>query len=274
MFDEKLILESLATIAAFEKKQISAADYKKFVTATLKIKDAICDGCTDVMDRLHSDFQKRVNREIETKFTYLKKEISFKSGKYSNGGFYVKTVPNMSFQDLRKTLSVMKRDIVTFGARGLKEQVKLISEDMKLLERYISEKLNGCGVSGIEIAKEDFKAFVNTTKELTDEEIQAALELANNFSNKELIGHNELAEIPSELGVGNEESHIEEDSKEETKEVETAKETESTTEKTAYSNEDAIKMQDSGMTLAEIGEYFGISAPTVSRRLKEFKEAQ
>lgn len=258
-FDEKKILQALDMIVGFETKKVSAKTYKDFVSRCLGISDYVCDTCGDVMERLHNDFQKRINAEIERNgLEYLLKKIEFKSGKYS-GEFYTRTVPKSTFKALLELKATMKSDVTRFLNKGLKEQSKLINDDLKALEIYIKERLNG-------VAEDESKSG----------EIDVILEEVSN----ENIGGTEVIEniedaiekIPSVLsdteGVENEIPEVEPiEVVEENNDAEVAKAEDESTEKIVFSLELALELKEQGMTLEEMGKYFNVSAATMSRRL-------
>lgn len=233
-------LEAYSKIAQYEKKDgITPLAYKDYFSKVLQLK-GVCDTCGDVMQRLHNDFQKRINKEAKQAFPYLIKPIAFKSAKYSSNGF-TESVPMMCFADLKATISLLKRDIEGFGATGLKSQVALLAEDVKALESYIDEKLNG----------------VNTPDES---------EQSDAFKESE-AEENAVNEVSAEEAI---KTH-DESTKEEVEEViETPIKTEEG--KPEYSNEIAKGMKEKGLSNEEIGDYFGVSETTIRRRMKKFED--
>lgn len=255
---EEEFLEAYKKIVQYEKRDgITPLAYKDYFSKALQLK-GICDTCGDVMQRLHNDFQKRINKEAKQAFPYLIKPIAFKSAKYSSNGFD-KSVPMMCFADLKATISLLKRDIEGFGATGLKSQVALLVEDVKTLESYIDEKLNGLIVS-VEAVKEveKVKPTPPDESEQSDalKESEAEENAVNEVSAEEAIGvHDKGLEVATEL-------------------IDTVVDAvaKAIPEKPEYSNEIAKGMKEKGLSNEEIGDYFGFSETTIRRRMKKFED--
>lgn len=269
-FTEDEIFEAYEAINLFENKQTAPKPYKEYVKAMLGLKHAICDTCGDIMQRLHDDFQKRINAEAKNLGEHLLKPIKFESGKYHEGGFYEKRVPILCYSDLRKLCKLMKGDIKKYNSKAsLKAQAKLIEKDLKTLQTYIVEKLNGIEddleeidldisksnevenvANEIKVDKGDGVVKSESTKELKSDEGE---EIAIASSDETVINKKSVAtaELPE----------VEEKKAELTDEKEV---------KNEYKNEDAKEMKVQGMTFKEIGLVYGVSDSTIRSRLKKY----
>lgn len=268
-FTEEQILEAYEAINEFENNQLAPKVYKEYVAKMLELKDAICDTCGDVMSRLHNDFQKRINAETQKLREHLLKPIKFESGKYHEGGFYEKRVPILCYSDLRKLCLVMKADIKKYDKRSLKTQAKLIGKDLKTLQTYIVEKLNGVGEYLDEIVLD-----VSKSNEL--DSVAAGVK-----ADKEKVGESDgitKTETPEETPeVENAETTNEVEaaksvSSNETEEKSEDSETEKSEPPLVYNNEDALEFRKQKLTYKEIGKIYGFSESKVRSRLKKYTD--
>jgi len=242
-FTKQQIEEAIFTIAKFENKKISPENYKAFVIKMLGLKQN-CSSCSDVTGRLHEDFQKRIATECLEKYPELLPTApEFKSGKYcaNTSDFYKKEVEKGSFKALRNITETMKSDIARLAKTGLKAQSELVKQDLAALENFIKEKKMG-------FLKEE------TTGEVVLENDEPGMKDAIS----DLDDVEQVVEV--EKGVLSE-----------VEEVEVKEEEKKEAEKPLYKDEDALELNKT-MTMEEIGAYYGISAATVSRKLKVYKE--
>ena len=234
-------VEAQKAIAAFENKKIATADYKKMVTEMLGINEN-CDTCGDVAGRLHDDFQKRVMAEIQSKFPeLLPTPPTLKSGQFM-GETYAKWLQTYHFKGLVNLLSQMKTAAIHAKQRGAVDQAKLMLDDCERVKEFIQAR------------KMQFPTDEPTTGTVAlDEEtpILEDIEVVN-------IEANALAGI-EDLPI------VEEVETVATDEPQAAK------EKKVYTNEEAATLKASGMTLAELGVYYGVDTSTIKRRLDKYE---
>jgi DNA-binding Lrp family transcriptional regulator len=278
---EKGFLEAYKKIAQYEKKDgITPLAYKDYFSKVLQMK-GICDTCGDIMQRLHNDFQKRINKEAKRAFPYLIKPITFKSAKYSSNGFN-KLVPMMCFADLEATKLAIFKDIKGLAGRGLKGQVKLLEEDMLEMVLYIDQKTNGLPWMQEETVSEVLDRTIKKLEKpeatpLDESEQSEAFEESESEESgvKGFIEEfGEVAAIDVLMKVMPESLKKPKGLQATTELIDTVVDAiaESIPEKPEYSNEIAIGMKEKGLSNEEIGDYFGVSETTIRRRVKKFED--
>jgi hypothetical protein len=236
-------------IVQFETKKISTDDYQILAAKMLGLDLKTCATCTDVAGRLHDDFQKRVSAEIVAKYPeLLPTPPALQSGQF-RGEHYQKWMQTYHFKGLIELLSRMKTAALNAKQRGAMEQSKLMLADCELLKAFIEarkagqseiEKITGVVDLGVEAIEGDVETF-----DLPDEEIA-------DFVNG--TAENEEPKTFVEL-FGNENQEQPNASK----------------EKKVYTDEEAYALKNGGMTLAELGVYYGIDTSTVQRKLKKYE---
>jgi hypothetical protein len=254
------IVEANKAILDFENKRVSTDEYKAYVISMLGLP-AQCSSCSDVSGRLHDDFQKRVIAEMVAKYPdLLPTPPTFKSGQFC-GDTYKKWAQTYHFKGLLGLLSNMKTSALNAKSRGALEQSKLMLEDCEALKAFIEarkagqneiEETTGVVDLGVEAIEGDLETF-----DLPDEEIKDFVNKGENGVLSEVL-ETKSDKFADELGDNWEES------KEETT-------TEAAKEKKVYTNEEAALLKTRGMTLAELGVYYGVDTSTIKRRLDKYE---
>jgi len=242
------IVEANKAILDFENKRVSTDEYKAYVTSMLGLP-AQCSSCSDVSGRLHDDFQKRVIAEMVAKYPdLLPTPPTFKSGQFC-GDTYKKWAQTYHFKGLAGLLSNMKTSALNAKQRGALEQSKLMLEDCELLKEFIAARKAGLGeieetTGTVDLGVEAIDGELETF-DLPDEEIE-------DFANE------------GEKGVLEEVDNV-------AKESANKATSEAAKEKKVYTNEEASELKKGGMTLAELGIYYGVDTSTIKRRLDKYE---
>ena len=236
------VIKAQKDILAFENKKISSAAYSDIVTKMLGLPKN-CSHCGDVAGRMHDDFQKRVNREMVEKFPeLLPTPPTLKSGQFQ-GEKYYEWMQTYHFKGLVELLSSMKTAALNAKQRGVLEQSKLMLADCELLKAFIEAKKAG---------QNDIEKTTGVV-DLGVEAVEGDLETFD-------IPENEVLELT--------EKQIEDFVNESKEDFEAA----AAKEKKVYTDEEAHALKNSGMTLAELGIYYGVDTSTIQRKLKKYAE--
>lgn len=240
------VIKAQENILAFENKKIGTAEYSEIVTKMLGLPKN-CSHCGDVAGRMHDDFQKRVNREMVEKYPeLLPKPPTLKSGQFQ-GEKYYEWMQTYHFKGLVELLSRMKTAALNAKQRGVLEQSKIMLADCELLKAFIEARKAG-------------QSEIEETTGVVDLGVEA------------IEGDLETFDIPENEVLELTEKQIEDFVNESKEDFEVAGKPEAAKEKKVYTDEEAHALKNSGMTLAELGIYYGVDTSTIQRKLKKYAE--
>lgn len=277
---EDQTIKSLDYINSYEAKKFTSKSYKDMIVSITGIK--ICSTCGNVMNRLHNDFQRRIMNEIKSNYKYMVKDITFVSGKYSAGDFFMDTTPYLPFSAMRHLINKMKTECAQWKRRGYVEQVELLNKDIETLTNYLNDRLSSASlldkqgnrmevvekvvaVSKVETKsndvadeiKEVFKAELE--KEVVAEEV------------KEVVEDDEINLMDAVFGAditnqGELMTNDKEELKQANKELKTPFPVKN--ERVKFDLDVAIKLKKAGMKYVDIAKEMGYSKSYISNKLR------
>lgn len=253
-------IEAQKAILDFENQRVNSQAYKAYVTGLLGLPEN-CGTCGDIAGRLHDDFQKRVTAEIKAKFPeLLPTPPTLESGQFS-GETYYGWMQTYHFKGLVELLSRMKTAALSAKQRGALEQAGLMLDDRERLKEFIKLRKMGMPTGEETTGKVDLEDKLSLPKIDFKKEDAIVLEEGYTITGNE-NDVNIVEKAIQEHGIDAVSDALDA----------MKNEPEAAKEKKVYTDEEAYALKNSGMTLAELGVYYGVHASTIQRKLEKYTE--